>query len=207
MGNPDKFRYPVLEIFSSVQGEGIHLGKPATFIRLAGCNLSCPWCDTNMSAEPIQYDLEDFVSIAKHHGNQFIVITGGEPTIHGAALSELAMKLVQEHGYKVHIETNGTNPIPGKALYHPYISVACSPKPQAKWEIHNDLWGLSELKYVIDQDILASVIERAVAHYNIPIWLQPQDGWDGSIKKCLEFQKRFPSTLLGIQAHKYWRIP
>ena len=40
-------KYPIIEIFDSIQGEGLNLGKQATFIRLAGCNLNCPWCDTN----------------------------------------------------------------------------------------------------------------------------------------------------------------
>ena len=42
-------KYPVVEIFESIQGEGSWMGRPVTFIRLGGCNLSCPWCDTDFS--------------------------------------------------------------------------------------------------------------------------------------------------------------
>ena len=99
--------YPVSEIFYSIQGEGYHAGKPAVFIRLAGCNLKCPWCDTDHSKK---FDMEA-KKIALKTFNLFpagcflfVIITGGEPTIHN--LEELTREL-KKFDMFVAIETNG----------------------------------------------------------------------------------------------------
>ncbi len=94
----------VAEIFYSIQGEGPAMGRPAAFIRLAGCNLQCEGCDTvhgtwrDLSPEDI---LEE---IAKER----VVITGGEPTLQMVELSRL-IDLLNDRGKEIHIETNGTN--------------------------------------------------------------------------------------------------
>ena len=96
--------YPVYEQFESIQGEGLWTGIPASFIRLQGCNLQCPWCDTKetwlgeaqaLSTEQIMAGVQ-----CKH-----VVVTGGEPLLHD--LTEL-LKALTEAGKLVHIETNGT---------------------------------------------------------------------------------------------------
>jgi 7-carboxy-7-deazaguanine synthase len=104
--------YPVNEIFYSVQGEGYHSGKPAIFIRLAGCNLKCPFCDTDFS-EKEKIDEKDIVnkisaSLVQINYPPLIVITGGEPTIYN--LIPLLKELEMRTSSIVTIETNGTNP-------------------------------------------------------------------------------------------------
>ena len=74
----------VLEVFKSIQGEGFNMGLPATFVRFAGCNLSCPWCDTKESwddSNTTDYALEDLVSEILKQETEIVVLTGGEPTL------------------------------------------------------------------------------------------------------------------------------
>jgi len=112
---------PVAETFESYQGEGRHAFTPMFFIRLAGCNLKCSFCDTDHRTR-LEYAVEELVSLASRSELKCICITGGEPTIH-----PLLRKLVQtllDKGHKVYVETNGVEPIPD--LPRTYIS--CSPK-------------------------------------------------------------------------------
>lgn len=99
----------VVEIFDSIDGEGIRAGELATFVRLAGCNVRCSYCDTPYALEAPQGKamsipevLEEVIKI----GNKNVTLTGGEPLIHSGAL-ELVRQLVGG-GFCVNIETNGT---------------------------------------------------------------------------------------------------
>jgi len=98
----------VSEIFASIQGESTQLGRPCVFIRLAGCNLDCVYCDTVYAAkskgEPM--DIDDIVAKAESYGIKLVEITGGEPLIQPGC-AEL-VKLLHERGFEVMIETNGT---------------------------------------------------------------------------------------------------
>ena len=93
MKNQDKL--PVLECFYSVQGEGAHSGKAAFFIRLAGCNVNCHWCDVK---ESWSVDDEQYISInqimnkVKKVKTNFVVITGGEPLLHNLDLLTKELK-------------------------------------------------------------------------------------------------------------------
>jgi len=93
----------IVEIFDSIQGEGIQIGMPMTFIRLAGCNLRCTWCDTKYALQDgIEMDEDDIVEQVHQ---RWVCITGGEPLLQN--LNKLAYGL-KSHGYKIAIETNGT---------------------------------------------------------------------------------------------------
>ena len=98
----------VNEIFYSIQGEGFHAGEAAVFIRFAGCNLSCPFCDTNH--HPFKEMTEDEICAeVEKYPSRLVVITGGEPTLQLTA--SLVGKLHRLHR-DVAIETNGTREIP-----------------------------------------------------------------------------------------------
>ena len=73
-------KYRLRSIFSSLQGEGRNTGRPATFIRFAGCNLNCPWCDTRKHTKEM-LALHEIVAKVKRLDNRMVVVTGGEPTI------------------------------------------------------------------------------------------------------------------------------
>jgi 7-carboxy-7-deazaguanine synthase len=98
----------ILEIFYSIQGEGKDQGKPAIFIRFAGCNLDCKWCDTPGSHDPgKQMDLTGILEEAGKFPCKNICITGGEPLLQLPGLLDLLGELCSR-GYSVGIETNGT---------------------------------------------------------------------------------------------------
>jgi 7-carboxy-7-deazaguanine synthase len=115
----------ISEIFESVMGEGVGVGRPAVFIRLGGCNLTCSYCDTGYARRPSDSanlyvgaessELTNPVAcddVVRLVGTSFgpvptAVITGGEPLVQAGAVGEIASGL-RRAGYKIHLETNGT---------------------------------------------------------------------------------------------------
>ena len=98
----------VSEVFRSIQGEGKRQGRPCTFIRFAGCNLRCSWCDTpHARTGGTEMDEEEIASRVRELGGTYLCITGGEPLLQGRSLLSLLMSLHAE-GYLIDIETNGT---------------------------------------------------------------------------------------------------
>lgn len=95
----------VNEIFYSLQGEGSYAGTPAVFVRLSGCNLKCPFCDTRHESYREYTDREILQEILKYSPCRFVVITGGEPCLQ---LTGELVNLLHEHNCFVAIETNGT---------------------------------------------------------------------------------------------------
>ncbi len=97
------------EIFYSIQGEGVSQGTPAVFVRLAGCNLACSWCDTayswNGAATPLKLTVAEVAAAVLRFPCRHLILTGGEPLIQQKALPEL-LALLPDHS--VEIETNGT---------------------------------------------------------------------------------------------------
>lgn len=97
----------VIEIFDSIDGEGIFTGCLATFIRLSGCNMRCRYCDTEYSfTGGEEMSVDDILKAVKDIGNKHITITGGEPLIH-KDIAEL-INVLCDAGYIVNIETNGS---------------------------------------------------------------------------------------------------
>lgn len=104
--------YQVVEIFDSIDGEGITAGCLSTFIRLAGCNIRCSYCDTPYALDkkmgkPMK--LCEIMEQVRRIGNNRITITGGEPLF--ATDIQFLIKELAKRGYKVNVETNGTIPI------------------------------------------------------------------------------------------------
>jgi len=119
----------VQEIFASIQGEGLYCGRRQTFVRFAGCNLDCDYCDTPAARDPQPalcrietgpasgkldetlnpIDAAAVVSACARLGSDTVTITGGEPLVQPEFLLDLACKL-RQGGYRIHLETNGTLP-------------------------------------------------------------------------------------------------
>lgn len=97
----------VVEIFHSIEGEGIRTGMPVAFIRLAGCNLRCSYCDTVYAQKETDGELMSVDDIIKKVRFEAVTITGGEPLLHEQCVMELINKLNAE-GHYVNIETNGS---------------------------------------------------------------------------------------------------
>lgn len=117
-------KYKLVEIFESLQGEGRNTGRPCVFVRFAGCNLACPWCDTDVG-ERFSMTLEELLAEIASYRAKTVVLTGGEPTlIEGAPELIAALKAA---GYFIAVETNATVDAPWLQFVD---YVACSPKAE-----------------------------------------------------------------------------
>lgn len=106
----DEFKLNVCEIFLSLQGEGGYAGLPCIFIRLAGCNLRCKWCDSSYAWENgTLMALKDILEKTRSFKTNLVMITGGEPLSQNDTY-ELTDTLICS-GYKVIINTNGSYPL------------------------------------------------------------------------------------------------
>ncbi len=100
----------VCEIFKSIQGEGVTVGLPTTFVRLTGCNLRCDWCDTKYAYEEgDEMGIPDILVKVQESGNEQVCVTGGEP-LNQDETPTLVDRLI-EKGYLVTLETNGSKSI------------------------------------------------------------------------------------------------
>ena len=118
--------YDLVEIFESLQGEGRNTGRPCVFIRFAGCNLKCPWCDTDV-AKKFSASLDEILAELGQYRTKSVILTGGEPTL-VKDMPELVATLKQG-GYWIGVETNGTV----AADWLQFVDyVACSPKRGAE---------------------------------------------------------------------------
>ncbi|MFN3361264.1 MAG: 7-carboxy-7-deazaguanine synthase QueE, partial [Pseudanabaenaceae cyanobacterium] len=116
--------YPVVETFHSLQGEGYWVGVSAFFIRLAGCDVHCPFCDTKHSWNAQRHPLvtiDRLLEQARQARPQIVVITGGEPLMHN--LQPLTA-LFHAHSLRLHLETAGAHPLTGE-----FDWITLSPKP------------------------------------------------------------------------------
>lgn len=115
----------ISEIFYSLQGEGISLGKPVVFLRLSGCHLRCVWCDSKFTWDlksGKDMSIEEIIKEIKKFPTKHLVITGGEPLIQQSGLKELLQKLPD---YYIEMETSGSL----KSHLNDYINhYNCSPK-------------------------------------------------------------------------------
>lgn len=102
---------PIVEIFNSIEGEGARSGKLCTFVRTAGCNLRCSYCDTTYSydiAQARQYEIKQLVEQVEKVAQCYTVtLTGGEPLIH-KDVRDCFIPWLLERGYDINIETNGS---------------------------------------------------------------------------------------------------
>lgn len=183
----------VVEIFDSIQGEGRWMGIMRTFVRFAGCNLKCPFCDeAKKYGDQKEMTVDEIVAACKQHG---VVLTGGEPTIQ-ADLDELITALRFE-GHAVAIETNGTNEVTSQGIW-----VTCSPKaPDYKVCTHD------EIKLVVDEHLTFEEAKEIAEAENDFVWLQPCDGpWlEESKKRIIDWIAKEPNLFrAGIQLHKYY---
>ncbi|MDE6267937.1 MAG: 7-carboxy-7-deazaguanine synthase QueE [Muribaculaceae bacterium] len=186
----------VNEIFYSIQGEGYHSGSPATFIRLAGCNLACHFCDTRHTVPSIPMTPQAIVDEVKQYPAELVIITGGEPSLQPLSL---LVDMLHEAARRVHIETNGTRPLP-----HSIDWITCSPKKataesplRIPYYVHPSiLHRADELKLVYDPE--GPDPDSIAARFHHPLlYLQPMalDGSDNA-----------PATVAYILSHPHWRL-
>jgi len=114
----NKNSYKICEIFYSIQGESDHIGRPCIFIRFAGCNLNCAYCDTSYAQRGGHWlTLADILDHIAQYPCRLVELTGGEPLLQNAL--PLLLDALTTKGYKVLVETNGSidiTPLKGKAV-------------------------------------------------------------------------------------------
>ncbi|MFM2311468.1 MAG: hypothetical protein RLZZ04_744 [Cyanobacteriota bacterium] len=194
--------YPIVETFHSLQGEGYWAGVSAFFIRLGGCDVHCPWCDTkhswNSQQHPQQSALE-LMAIAQAVKPAIVVITGGEPLMHD--LKPLTKALKQE-GLQVHLETSGAHPLTGD-----FDWITFSPK-QFKAPHRSIYEAASELKVVVsgEYDLKWAEQQRALVPKSTLCYLQPE--WNSPQSKNLIFEYilQHPQWRISLQTHKLLQI-
>ncbi len=180
---------PVNEIFYSLQGEGFHTGLPAVFVRLSGCNLKCDFCDTDHLSHEMM-TVGEIVSRVIAYPATTVILTGGEPSIR--PLDELVDAL-HASGRRVHIETNGTRPLPGSIDW-----VTCSPKPGGD----TVLTRCDELKIVYTGQDVESI---AAKFDTTNLFLQPCSGENTA--EVVDYIKSHPHWRLSLQTHRLIDIP
>lgn len=177
---------PVNEIFYSLQGEGFHTGTPAVFVRLSGCNLACDFCDTDHLTHRSMSVADIAARVAAYPVGAIVVITGGEPSLHPL---EPLIDSLHAAGRRVHIETNGTRPLPASLDW-----VTCSPK-QSPVPLAID--HCDELKVVFTgQDVEAVAAAITARHH----FLQPCSGMNTA--EVVDYILAHPRWRLSLQTHK-----
>lgn len=187
--------YKVNEIFLSVQAEGTNAGMSAVFVRFSGCNLNCPWCDTDhssyrlMTAKQIDKKIRKLTKGNKDH---LVVFTGGEPTL------QLKEEEVIGSGYMRCCETNGILAAPSWIDW-----VTVSPKTGMTKE-HLDYIRADEFKFVYtgkECDRLLARYEKLF--YNSYLYLQPLERKGKmNIAECVKYINKHPKWTLSVQWHK-----
>ncbi|MCM1518514.1 MAG: 7-carboxy-7-deazaguanine synthase QueE [Pseudoflavonifractor sp.] len=178
----------VNEIFYSLQGEGHYTGVPAVFVRFAGCNLACGFCDTDHTPFTVMTERE-IADAVLAYPCRHVVVTGGEPSLQ---LTASLIDMLHSEGRYIQVETNGTGILPADVDW-----ITCSPK-QGPYALHK----VDELKVVYtgqDVESLADMFEAT--DYR----LQPCSSLN--VAETVDYVKRHPRWALSLQTHKLIDIP
>lgn len=193
-----------MEAFYTIQGEGVHSGKSAYFIRLAGCDVGCHWCDVKESWETEGFPVktaEELANEAAQYSPSIVVITGGEPAMYNlAALTDA----LQEKNLKTHMETSGAYPLTGK-----WDWVCVSPK-KFKAPLQEVLAKADELKVIIFNKSDYRWAEEHAENVNAACALLLQPEWgkaEEMMPGIIDYVKTHPRWRISLQTHKYMQIP
>lgn len=181
----------VNEIFYSLQGEGRWTGTPAIFVRFSGCNLRCPFCDTDHSVGFSITEDELVRRIEDLSPARFVAITGGEPSLQ---LTSSLVSLLHDRGYFVAVETNGTHPLPDSVDW-----ITCSPKFDFCDGATLSLPRIDELKVVYrgaGQNM--SVYDSIDARFR---YLQPCD-----VGNLIDNRRIISETITFIKDNPTWKL-
>lgn len=194
--------YKVNEIFYSVQAEGMNTGRPAVFVRFAGCNLKCPFCDTNhepykeMTQAEIEAEVDMLDPTPAGKPRAMVVFTGGEPTLQLIDGEDICQ------GRDRAMETNGILPPP---VWMEHITIS----PKTKLD-YGKLERVSELKFLYGwfEDEYLEEVEAIVRPMEISCYIQPTADKDNHFDAsgAIAFAKAHPYWRLSLQFHKLINI-
>lgn len=193
-----------MEQFYTIQGEGTFAGQAAYFIRLAGCDVGCTWCDVKESWDATQHsvmEVEALVAEATQHPARLVVITGGEPLMYPLGPLTLALKSA---GLRTHIETSGAHPLSGS-----WDWICLSPKKfklplpaiyaQAQ-ELKIIAFNQHDLEWAHQQ---ADQVEATCLLIIQPEWSRAEQ----MMPLIVDFVKQHPRWRISLQTHKYMNVP
>jgi 7-carboxy-7-deazaguanine synthase len=186
------------EIFYSIQGEGMWTGTPAVFVRLAGCNLACDFCDTDYSTKFFA-SVDEVVERVRETGGDcpMVILTGGEPL--AQAETAALIEALRKDRRRVHIESNGT-------VYS---------------DLPDDVWLCVSPKERVDPRMAARaneaklIVDERVPEEHLPLFadkatilLQPEGNRPANVAIALEYAKAHPQRFrLSLQTHKFIGVP
>lgn len=196
-------QYPLMEDFYTIQGEGAHTGKPAYFIRLAGCDVKCWWCDVKDSWDADKHprvSVRDMLARVAESKAEIVVITGGEPLMHDLQPLTEALHAL---GTQVHIETSGSSPVSGSLDW-----ITLSPK-RFKEPLDEIYPYVDELKVVVlrKKDLDWARKHAALCPEKTVKMLQPEWDTPESIPLIVAFVKENPEWRISLQTHKFLNVP
>jgi 7-carboxy-7-deazaguanine synthase len=186
------------EIFYSIQGEGTWTGTPAVFVRLAGCNLACDFCDTDYSVKSFA-SVDDVVAQVRETGGDcpMVILTGGEPFAQTETVALIGA--LRDAGRRVHVESNGTifTELPGDV----WLCVSPKERVDPRMAARAD-----EAKLIVDarvpEELLSLFAEKPT------IFLQPEGNRPANVALALEYAKAHPQRFrLSLQMHKFIGVP
>jgi len=201
----------IKEIFWSFQGEGLRLGQPSIFLRLSGCTLRCPFCDTREAWENghflgVAEIIDQIARLSREYPCSQVVITGGEPLEQD--LSGLVPAL-KARNYFICLETNGS-------LFQELPSDwwTVSPKEGSDYHIHEGLYSrIAEVKLVVTPALDLGVVKglRERVGEGVPIFLQPESGDKEGYRKTFQLfsacqRSGLPHIRCGLQLHKLYEV-
>lgn len=200
----NNIRYPVMEAFYTLQGEGAHSGRAAYFIRLGGCDVGCVWCDVKDSWDASKHPMQtvrEIVEGALAFPGRLVVITGGEPLMHNLAPLTGAL---HQHGFTINIETSGAHPASG------HLDWICLSPKKFKAPLPGILPLAHELKVVIFNKSDFEWAEDFAARVsgNCRLFLQPE--WEKREQMTpliINYIHEHPQWGLSLQTHKYIGVP
>lgn len=195
---------PIMEHFYTIQGEGRHSGRAAYFVRIAGCDVGCVWCDVKESWDAELHEVMPIEHIVQHveeSNTDFCVITGGEPAMYD--LTQL-IEALKSRGIETAIETSGCYPLRGEIDWYCFSPKKFKAPNEEAYEKAN------ELKVVIAHP---SDFEWAEGHAskvssNCLLYLQPE--WSKQerfLPLIIEYVKNHPKWKVSLQTHKFMNIP
>jgi 7-carboxy-7-deazaguanine synthase len=197
-------KYPVMEDFYTIQGEGMNTGRSAYFIRLGGCDVECVWCDVKESWDANKHPLltvSDLLQKVKESNTKLVVITGGEPAMHDLTALTSVLK---EHGYELAIETSGAHALTGT-----WDWICLSPK-KFKAPLPENMQYAHELKVVIyhPSDFEWAEKYKAMVNDNCTCLLQPEySKHTKAVELIVDYVKNNPAWRISLQTHKIINVP
>ncbi len=179
----------IIEIFSSLSGEGLRQGIPATFIRCAGCNLRCAWCDTPEShGAGTRMSIDEIVSAVSAGMPSYIIVTGGEPLLQENELKELLTSL-RDAGYRIEIETNGTLCFTGVQEYATIsMDIKCpSSGEESDPALLADLRPEDSVKFVVMDRTDCLYAQEVIESHDIAATIFISPVWGGNYREIAKF--------------------